>query len=140
MFWDRARKRGRNPQNAKSGVSHMVTAEKRLCAVRAVLARLRADMFSAAYRVQRRFVRFCAPAHRNRNRLPASVRKCECAEMHMIPIADQLAESRPIAYQDITHVNDMRSAPARSCAATLPGQSAGDAAQSVSPQSARETV
>jgi hypothetical protein len=39
-----------------------------------------------------------------------TVRRCDCAEMHMIPIAYQLPESRPIAYQDITHVNDMRSA------------------------------
>ena len=72
-------------------------------------------MFQGAYRVQRRFVRFCASAHRNRSRLPASVRRRDCAEMHMIPIADQLAESRPIAYQDVTHVNIIRSArpPAR---------------------------
>ena len=158
VFWDKARKRARNPQNAKSVGFHMVVAENRLGAVRCLPARLRADMFRAAYRVQRRFVRFCAPAHRNRSRLPASVRRCGCAEMHIIPIAYQLAESRPIAYQDVIHVNIMRSALARSCAATLPGQSAGDAtrdtrhatrcpvsqrcdaARSVSPQSARETV
>jgi hypothetical protein len=101
----------------------MVTAEKRLGAVRGLPARLRADMFRAAYRGCGCFVRFCASAHRNRSRLPASVRRCDCAEMHMIPIADQLAESRPIADQDITHVNDMRSALARPCAATLRSQS-----------------
>jgi hypothetical protein len=90
----------------------MVTAGNRLGAVRCLPARLRADMFRAAYRMQRRFVRFCAQAHRNRSRLPASVRRCECAEMHIIPIADQLAESIPIQYQYTKHVNDMRSAPA----------------------------
>ena len=110
MFWDRARKRARNPQNAKSVGFHMVVAENRLRTVRAVLAPLRADMFRAAYRGCGCFVRFCAQAHRNRNRLPASVRRCECAEMHIIPIADQFAESIPIAYQYTKHVNDMRSA------------------------------
>ena len=149
MFWDRARKRARKRQNAKSSAGHMVMAGNRLGAVRGLPARLRADMFRAAYRVQRRFVRFCASAHRNRSRLPASVRKCDCAEMHIIPIADQLPESRPIAYQDITHVNDMRSALARPPArplAVLPGQSATrHAARSVSDatlpgQSARDTL
>ena len=71
-------------------------------------------MFPGAYRGRGCFVQFCAQAHRNRSRLPASVRKCDCAKMHMIPIAYQLAESRPIADQDVTHVNIMRSAPARS--------------------------
>ena len=146
VFWDRARKRARNPP--KCEVWRFPYGNRRKLTWR---CKGRSSASAGRY-VPRRisgaapFCAFLRTSAQNMTRGALTVRRCDCAKMHMIPIAYQLPESRPIAYQDVTHVNIMRSAPARRARSPArpprrcPISQPATLHQSVSPQSARETV